>query len=84
MKIYFGIDCAPGTPRPNVYAERVFEKLGVESVDAYSKVFGAWEWQVEVDDNFDFDDFKSWMKNEMDKLYNSGNIRGAQWDKIEE
>ena len=84
LKIYFGIDCAPGTPRPEIYAKRVFEKLGVESVTPYSKCFGAWEWNIELDDTFDFDSFSSWMKSEMDRLYNTGNIRGAQWGKIKE
>lgn len=46
MKIYFGIDCAPGGIRPNTYAERVFEKLGINSIEAYNKCFGAWEWEV--------------------------------------
>lgn len=83
MKIYFGIDCAPGSIRPSTYAERVFEKLRVDPIEAYSKLFGAWEWEVDVDDNFDYESFKIWMKTEMDELYNTGRIRGAQWDKVE-
>lgn len=34
MKIYFGIDCAPGGIRPNTHAERVFEKLGINPIVA--------------------------------------------------
>lgn len=84
MKIYFGIDCAPGSIRPDVYAERVFDKLGVEPIEAYSKLFGVWEWKVTVSEDFDYEDFKKWMKTEMDRLYEMGYIRGAQWDKVEE
>ena len=83
MKIYFGIDCAPGGIRPNTYAERVFEKLGINPIEAYNKCFGAWEWEVDVDDNFDYESFKMWMKAEMDELYKAGRIRDAQWDKVE-
>ena len=36
-----------------------------------------------MDDNFDYESFKAWMKTEMDELYNTGRIRGAQWDKVE-
>lgn len=82
MKIYFGIDCAPGAIRPDVYASGVFKKLGVSPVEPYSKLFGAWEWQVTVDDEFNFKEFNSWMKQEMDTLYAKGSIRGAQWDTI--
>lgn len=57
--------------------KRVLEKFGVESVTPYSKCFGAWEWNIELDDTFDFNSFSSWMKREMDRLYNTGNIRGA-------
>ena len=38
MKIYFGIDCAPGGIRPNTHAERVFEKLGINPIEAYNKI----------------------------------------------
>lgn len=83
MHIYFGIDCAPCSPRPDTYAKLVFDKLGVEPIAAYNKMFGAWEWEVVVDNDFDFQEFNSWMKSTMDKLYNSGYIRGAQWNKVE-
>lgn len=84
MRIYFGIDCYPGGVRPDEYAKRVFEKLGVEPTEAYSKLFGAWEWEVTVNDDFNYEGFRTWMKTEMDSLYETGRIRGAQWDKIEE
>lgn len=48
MKIDFGIDCGPGMPRSNVYAEMIFDRLGIEPIPPYSKLFGAWKWKVEV------------------------------------
>lgn len=80
MKVYFGIDCAPATPRPDIYAVKVFEKLSVEPIEPYNKFFGAWEWSVEVTDDFNWDNFKDWIKGYMDNLYEKGYIRGAQWD----
>ncbi len=61
-----------------------FEKLGVEPIEAYSKLFGAWEWEVTVSEDFDYEEFKKWMKMEMDRLYEMGHIRGAQWNKVDE
>lgn len=79
MRVYFGIDCAPGAARPDVWAKEVFEELGVEPVETDSRLFGAWEWHVDVADAFDWDSFSSWMKKKMDRLYEAGHIRGAKW-----
>lgn len=82
MKIYFGIDCAPGMVRPDVYAKSVFERLGVEPMSPKSTLFGAWKWEVSVDDDFNWEDFKLWMKSRMNFLYGKGYIRGAEWDLV--
>lgn len=79
MRIYFGIDCAPGTPRPDVRAKSVFERLGVEPIEPYNKFFGAWQWNVQVADDFDFENFSAWIKEYTEWLYEEGLIRGAEW-----
>ena len=81
--IDFGIDCAPGSPRPDTFAGSVFEYLGVEYHEPYNKFFGAWEWNVDVNmTDKEWDTFDKWMKEKMDNLYENGRIRGARWQKV--
>ena len=80
--VYFCIDCDPYQQRPEVYARKVFEKLGVKESEPVSKLFGAWQWNVDKKlSESEWVEFKDWMKVEMDALYTQGKIRGAQWDK---
>lgn len=83
--LYFGIDCEPGTPRPDTHAKVVFDRLGIEPVEPYNKFFGAWEWNVPCTrEQYDslFAGEAKWMKATMNNLYESGRIRGAQWNFI--
>lgn len=80
IKISFVIDCAPGSPRPDVYARKVFDYLGIEYINPISKFFGAWTWCVEISES-KYEDFSDWMQETMDDLYKRGHIRGAQWNK---
>lgn len=73
-----GIDCAPGSPRPDSYIGKVFEKFGVTPSEPISKCFGAWTWEFESTEQT-YRDNKVWLKEYMDGLYNSGRIRGAEW-----
>lgn len=81
--IYFGIDCDPFQQRPDVYAKAVFDKLGVAEIEPYSKMFGAWQWNVKKNmTEEEWKEVNTWMKSEMDRLYGNDKIRGAQWDKL--
>lgn len=73
-----GIDCAPGAPRPNVRAAIVFDKLNMPAIEPYNKIFGAWSWSIPCTDT-EYATLKPWLKETMDKMYDSGKIRGAQW-----
>lgn len=75
----FGIDCDPFQQRPNDYAMRVFEYLDIAYEEPYSKLFGAWQWNVEAEIE-DKEEFEEWIKEYMDNLYNRDKIRGARWD----
>ena len=83
IAISFGVDCYPGSPRPDAYAKKVFEYLGLEYINPYSMVFGAWEWEVSIDED-KYHDFDKWMRETMDALYESGRIRGARWGKLKD
>lgn len=74
-----GIDCAPGTPRPDRYARIVFDKLKIEYNEPISKCFGAWTWEIDVESD-KYTAIKPWLKEYMNELVHKGSIRGAQWD----
>lgn len=84
--IYFGIDCAPGAIRPDTFAKKVFEYLGLPYQEPDSMLMGAWNWRIWSEDyNKEYiEEFKHWMKQSMDKLYEDGYIRGAEWGPIDE
>lgn len=77
VKVVFGIDCEPCTPRPDVYAKDIFAMLNKEYQEPYSKMFGAWEWEVEVDNCCDIEQKLNCIHERFETLYNQGYIRGA-------
>ena len=77
--MYLVIDCAPGSPRPDVFAQEVFNRLGMEPVNTDSRIFGAWTWRFPVDEDKYNEVIKDWIKQYMNDLYSSGRIRGAEW-----
>ena len=73
--IMFGIDCAPGAPRPDTYAIKIFEKVNQEYKEPISKLFGGWEWSpIPMTE-----EEHEWLKEYLRSLYPSY-IRGAIWD----
>lgn len=82
--LYVGIDCAPGAPRPDQYIQFFEEMFGVKFGATASRLFGAWQWYVEITDPTKGKDFyeskEQEIKQHMDDLYAQGRIRGAEWD----
>ena len=80
IEIHLGIDCAPATPRPNSYLEKVMEGTGItikHPEDNISHLFGAFQWKTNVIKD-------QWTKKTYDLiferlriLHSRGNIRGA-------
>ena len=74
--IKFGIDCAPGAPRPDTYATEIFKKVNQEYKEPITKLFGAWEWSpIPMTE-----EEHKWLIEYLDSLYPSY-IRGAIWGK---
>lgn len=82
-KLKLGIDCEPGTPRPELYARTVFTKLETAYIEPYSKLFGAWEWLIPCTKE-QWEATLPWLKPHLQELYEQGRIRGAMWEFIEE
>lgn len=84
MIVNFGIDCDPYQQRPNVYAEAVFEKVGIEPVEPECKLFGAWSWSLLiVNSKLNADELSDWIKEYMTGLYVSDKIRGTEWNVLD-
>lgn len=85
-KIYIGIDCAPCTPRPGIYLPGALDVLGLDGAtlgtkDAYSKLFGAWQWSFTEELNTAaIEQYEENLKKYFDALYEKGCIRGAEWE----
>ena len=75
-----GIDCAPFTPRPDYYIVEVIKDTPIEALiepeNTDSRVFGAWIWSFEIDD----DVWAEWhhvIVGRIERLYADGCIRGG-------
>lgn len=71
-----GIDCAPGKPRPDVYADHISKNIFHASYVVTSKLFGHWEFLFEKG----FYPNEEQRKQSWDYIkekYNSGLIRYA-------
>lgn len=77
--LVLGIDCAPGTPRPDVYIQSLGNCFGIntENTHPVSQAFGAWSWEFSLQK----EQFKAGIEtciNTAEELYHSGKIRGAE------
>lgn len=83
-EFYIGIDCAPGTPRPDQYIQKLCDIVHAKEVTSpYSKSFGAWSWKVLIPKGM-FAIKKKEFKKQADELYTKGRIRGAVWGLVNE
>ena len=86
MKIVIGIDCAPGRTRPNAYIGGALRILGIDNKEnlekeAFSKLFGAWEWEFDCNEET-YQSKRDELQKYFEDLYERGFIRGAQFNKI--
>lgn len=75
---YIDLDCAPGTPRPDVYLPAVLEGTGLPVREAKSKFFGNWTFYY-TDMPMEFVAAKPVLKQRITDLYNRGCIRYGSW-----
>lgn len=77
QKFGIGIDCAPGTPRPDVYANYISENFfNGAKYTITSKLFGHWEFQFE-EGFYPTEEQRKQSWDYLVKKYNSGLIRYA-------
>lgn len=78
-RLVLEIDCAPGEPRPDVYAREVFNTIGKEYAEPNSKFFGNWTWFIDIEKE-PWEKAKDTVGAYLKKLYNAGKIRYASWE----
>jgi hypothetical protein len=79
-----GIDCEPGSIRPEAYISSVVKPLNIKEIpETSSRFFGAWIWHFKVDED-KYEEVKEEIRNIIRGLNSSGMIRGAQWGILED
>ena len=77
-----GIDCYPGSPRPDTHIGPVVSGTPIEELPEVqpgaevSKLFGAWMWEFPCDDAT-WDEIRDTIQCRISQLYEKGQIRGA-------
>lgn len=71
-----GLDCEPCTPRPDSYIEEVIEGTPLKEGKIVSKLFGAWIWEFEIDEE-EWDKIEPTICERIEKLYADNKIRGG-------